>query len=186
VAPAGHGGQRACVPRADETDWGHLTVDGSLHRTYWIAEWPRLDVPPNWLEPVLLHAGGVRTFALLYEPVPPSRSQRRIDRDSTRLAADEEQRTRGGFRIGASHRRAQAAVLERESELVAGFRELEFAGFVTVSAPTLEVLERSCSEYEQVAAQAGLEIRPLHGRQDLGIVCSLPVGRGLAAKRGIS
>ena len=173
-------------PLATETDWGHLTVDGSLHRTYWIAEWPRLDVPPNWLEPLLLHAGGVRTFALLYEPVPPSRSQRRIDRDSTRLAADEEQRTRGGFRIGASHRRAQAAVLERESELVAGFRELEFAGFVTVSAPTLEVLERSCAEYEQVAAQAGLEIRPLHGRQDLGIVCSLPVGRGLAAKRGIS
>lgn len=173
-------------PLATEAKWGHLVVDGSLHRTYWIAEWPRLDVAPNWLEPMLLHAGGVRTFALLYEPVPPSRSQRRIERDSTRLAADEEQRTRGGFRIGAHHRRAQAAVLERESELVGGFHELEYAGFVTVSASSLDTLERSCAEYEQVAAQTGLELRPLDGRHDLGLVCSLPLGRGLAAPRGIT
>lgn len=172
-------------PLATESEWDHLMVDGSLHRTYWIAEWPRLDVPPNWLEPMLLHSGGVRTFSLHYEPVPPSRSQRRVDRDSTRLAADEEQRTRGGFRIGARHRRAQADVLEREAELVAGFYELEYAGFVTVSAPDHETLQRSCAEYEQVAAKAGLEIRALDGRHDLGFVCSLPVGRGLAPKRGI-
>jgi hypothetical protein len=170
-------------PLATDVAWDRLAVDRSLHRTYWVAEWPRLDVPPNWLEPVLLHAGGVRGFALHYEPVAPSRSQRRIDRDSTRLAADQEQRTRGGFRIGARHRRAQSAVLDREAELVAGFFELEFAGFVTVSAPDAEALGRSCAEYEQVAAQAGLELRPLDGRHDLGIVCMLPVGRGLAPKR---
>ena len=105
-----------------------------------------------------------------------------MDRDSTRLAADEEQRTRGGFRIGARHRRAQSAVLEREAELVAGFYELEYAGFVSISASNLEELERSCAEYEQVAAQSGLELRALDGRHDLGIVCSLPLGRGLAPR----
>jgi len=173
-------------PLATEAEWDHLAADSSVHRSYWVAEWPRLDVGPNWLEPMLLHAGGVRTFAVHYEPVPPSRSQRRIDRDSTRLAADEEQRSRGGFRIGARHRRAQSAVLERESELVAGFYELEYAGFVTISASTLDELQRSCTEYEQVAAQSGLELRPLDGRHDLGFVCSLPVGRGLAPRHGIS
>jgi len=172
-------------PLATETAWDHLTADGSMHRTYWIAEWPRLDVAPNWLEPMLLHAGGIRTFALHYEPVAPSRSQRRIDRDSTRLAADEEQRNRSGFRIGAHLRRAQSAVLEREAELVGGFSELEYAGFVTVSASDRDTLDRSCAEYEQVAAQAGLELRPLDGRHDLAVVCSLPLGRGLAPKRGI-
>lgn len=169
-------------PLATEAEWDRLAADGSLHRSYWVAEWPRLDVGPNWLEPMLLHAGGVRTFALHYEPVQPSRSQRRVDRDSTRLAADEEQRTRGGFRIGARHRRAQSAVLEREAELVAGFYELEYAGFVTVTASSVDELERSCAEYEQVAGQSGLELRPLDGRHDLGIVCSLPLGRGLAPR----
>jgi hypothetical protein len=170
-------------PLAVAAEWGHVRVDGSCHRAYWVAEWPRLDVGPNWLEPLLLHAGGVRTFAIHYEPVPPSRSQRRIDRDSTRLAADEEQRSRAGFRIGARHRRAQSAVLEREHELVAGYAELEYAGFVIVSAADSDTLARSCSEYEQVAAQAGLELRALEGRHDLGLVCALPIGRGIARRR---
>ncbi|HVT77856.1 MAG TPA: SCO6880 family protein [Acidimicrobiales bacterium] len=170
-------------PLATAAEWAEVTVDGSCHRTYWIAEWPRLDVGPNWLEPLLLHAGGVRTFAVHYEPVPPSRSQRRIDRDSTRLAADEAQRSRAGFRIGARHRRAQSAVLEREAELVAGYAELEYAGFVVVSASDSETLAKSCAEYEQVAAQAGLELRALEGRHDLGLVCALPIGRGVARRR---
>jgi len=177
VSPASMG------PMATATEWGHVVVDGSCHRTYWVAEWPRLDVGPNWLEPMLLHAGGVRTFALHYEPVPPSRSQRRIERDSTRLATDEEQRSRAGFRIGARHHRAQAAVAEREAELVAGYAELEYAGFLTVSAPDPDLLALSCSEHEQIAAQAGLELRALDGRHDLGLVCSLPVGRGIAPRR---
>src|SRR3546814_9520241 len=72
---------------------------------------------------------------------------------------------------------AQTAGAEREAALVAGYAELEFAGFLTVSAADEETLERSCAEYEQAAAQAGLELRALHGRHDLGVVCALPIGR---------
>lgn len=169
-------------PLATDARWSALVVDGSVHRTYWIAEWPRLEVGPNWLEPLLLHAGAVRCFAIHYEPVPPSRAFRRIERDATRLGADEEQRARSGFRIGARHRRAEEAVMEREAELVAGYAELEFAGFVTVTAADEASLSVACSEYEQAAAQAGLEIRPLGGRHDAGFVCTLPLGRGLARR----
>lgn len=170
-------------PLATESAWDHVRVDGSLHRCYWVAEWPRLEVGPSWLEPLLLYPGGTRTFTMLYEPVAPSRSQRQVDRDSTRFAADDEQRERSGFRIGARHRRVQAAVLEREAELVAGYAEFEFAGLLTVTAPDEESLQRASAEYEQAAAQAGLEIRPLHGRHDLALACSLPLGRGLAPRR---
>lgn len=177
VAPAALG------PMATVAQWGHLRVDGSCHRTYWVAEWPRLEVGPDWLEPVLLAGGGVRTLSLLFEPVAPSRSRRRVDRDATRLAADEEQRSRAGFRIGARHHRARQAVAEREAELVAGYAEFDFAGFVTVTAADPETLARSCAEHEQAAAQAGLELRPLDGRHDLGLLCALPLGRGLARRR---
>lgn len=170
-------------PLATQLEWDRLRVDGALHRTYWVAEWPRLDVPANWLEPLLLHAGGTRTFTVHCEPVPPSRSRRRIDRDATRLAADGEQRSRAGFRVGARHHRTEAAVLEREAELVAGHAELEYAGFLTVTAATGEELERSCADYEQAAAQAGLELRPVNGQHDLGFVCALPLGRGLTTRR---
>src|SRR2546430_9802783 len=65
------------------------STDGGMHRTYWIAEWPRLEVGPNWLEPLLLQGSGIRTFSLHYEPVAPSHAQRRVDRDSTRLRSEE-------------------------------------------------------------------------------------------------
>ena len=93
-------------PMAVANEWDHVRVDGAVHAAFVVAEWPRLDLPPNWMEPLLLHAGSVRTVAVHYEPVPPSRSHRQIDRDSTRLGSDEEQRLRTGFRIGARHRRA--------------------------------------------------------------------------------
>jgi hypothetical protein len=183
AAMAGLVSRYNCGPLATETAWGHLRVDAALHRNYWVAEWPRLEVPAGWLEPLLLHPGGVRTFALHCEPVPPSRSRRGVDRDATRLAADGEQRSRAGFRVGARHRRSEVAVLEREAELVAGHAELGYSGFLTVTAATEEELDRSCADYEQAAALAGLELRALHGRHDLAFTCGLPIGRGLTARR---
>jgi hypothetical protein len=183
AAMAGLVSRYNCGPLATETRWGQLRVDAALHRIYWVAEWPRLEVSAGWLEPLLLHPGGVRTFALHCEPVAPSRSRRGVDRDATRLAADGEQRSRAGFRVGARHRRSEVAVLEREAELVAGHAELGYSGFLTVTAATEEELERSCADYEQAAALAGLELRALHGRHDLAFVCGLPIGRGLTARR---
>ena len=72
-------------------------------------------MPPNWMESLLLHAGGIRTIAVHYEPVAPSRSRRIVDRDSVKLTTDEEQRTRTGFRITARHCRAESETLARRS-----------------------------------------------------------------------
>src|SRR5205085_10498713 len=141
---------------AEAAGW-HVRVDGPVHRPFWVAEWPRLDVPPNWMGPLILQPGAVRTVSVVYGPVPPGRSRRQIDREATKLASDEEQRTRAGFRIGARHRRQQGALVEREAELVAGFGELCFAGFVTVSAANPEALDAACADYTQTAAQAGLD-----------------------------
>jgi hypothetical protein len=162
---------------------GSFEADGSLHRAYLIAEWPRLDVPANWLEPLLLHAGGVRTVSVTCFPVPASRSARQVRRESTRLVSDAELRQAKGFRVSASHRRSEAAVAERESELASGFAELEHAGLVVVTAAEPEILERSCAEWEQVAARAGLELRPLDGRHDLAVVAALPLGRRIPTRR---
>src|SRR5690606_8910502 len=105
------------------------------------------------------------------------RSQRGVDRDATKLAADEAQRHRSGFRVGARQKRAAEEVLERERELVSGYAELRYCGFVTVTGSTHDTLERDCAEHEQVAARVGMELRPLDGQHDLGLGASLPVGR---------
>ena len=183
AAAAGVTPTHRAFPNATETSWSHIRVDGSAHRSFWVAEWPRLDVPPNWIEPLLLHPGAVRTVSVVYEPVPPGQSRRQVDREATKLVSDEEQRARSGFRIGARHRRLQEALAEREAELVAGYAELCFAGFVTVSVPEPAQLDVACAGYVQAAAQAGLDLRRLDGRHDVGLLCALPIGRGLATRR---
>lgn len=183
AAAAGVTAARRAAPLATDSTWSHLRVDGAVHRSFWVAEWPRLDVPPNWIEPLLLHPGAVRTVSVVYEPVPPGQSRRQVDREATKLVSDEEQRARSGFRIGARHRRQQEALAEREAELVAGYAELSFAGLVTVSVPEPDQLDEACAGYVQAAAQAGLDLRRLDGRHDLGLLCALPIGRGLATRR---
>jgi hypothetical protein len=158
-------------------------VDGAIHRAYVVAEWPRYEVPANWLEPLLLHAGGVRTVSVTCFPVSPSRSARQVRRESTRLASDAELRHAKGFRTSARHRRAETAVAEREAELAAGFPELEHLGIVVVTAGDAEALERSCAEWEQTATQAGLELRPLDGRHDLAFAATLPLGHQIPTRR---
>jgi hypothetical protein len=179
VAVAGAG------PMAMRAWWDHVAVDGAVHAAFVIAQWPRLEVPANWFEGLLLHPGGIRTVAVVYEPVAPLRSQRHIDRETVKLASDEEQRTRSGFRVGARHRRAQAEVAERESGLVAGYAELEYVGVVVVTATDRAELERCCADYEQAAAGSGVELRRLDGRHDLALACMLPIGRGVAGRRGL-
>lgn len=175
---AGLHSARNAGPMATRNEWTHLVVDGAFHACFAVVEWPRLEVPPNWMEPLLLHAGGTRTVAVHLEPVPPSRSQRQVDRDSTRLVVDAEQRSRSGFRVGARHRRAESDVAARESELVAGYCELEFCGLITISAADVDTLERSCAEWEQIAAQAGLQLRRLNAQHDTAFACTLPIGIG--------
>ena len=165
------------APLAVDTAWRHVTVDQALHRCYWIADWPRLEMPSDWLATLLLHPGGIRTVTVVHEPVPPSRSRRAIDREVTRLTSDEEERVRRGFRVRAQHRRAHTEVLAREAELVAGYAELRYAGFVTVTAFDPHSLDDQAADWEQVAAQCGVELRALDGQHDLGVAAALPLGR---------
>lgn len=160
----------------------HWEVDGSLHRVFWFREWPRFDVGPTWMSDLLLYGGAVRTVAMSYQPVPPRVSQRAILRQSAKIEADVDQRQRTGFRVGAHHRRASRAVEEREEELVAGYSELEYVGFVAVCAATAEALDLACADVVQMAAGCGIELRPLDRRHDQGVAVCLPLARGMAPK----
>jgi hypothetical protein len=62
--------------------------------------------------------------------------------------------------------------------VVSGHTDVEFSGFVTVTAPTLEALEAARSLVTRAASQAACEVRPLYGRQLQGFVlAALPLAR---------
>ena len=167
-------------PIAAETAWDHYRTDGAVHRTYWVAQWPRLAVGPAFLSPLLITAQAVRSIAVTFEPVPPHRARRAVEAAATSEEADEQLRAERGFRTTARRLKQREATLQRERELAEGHQEVRFAGYVTVSARDLDELEVACDEVEQSAHQAYLDLQPLWGQQDVGFTQgALPIGRGL-------
>jgi hypothetical protein len=166
----------AAGPLIVDPAWRSVRLDGVWHRTWWVASWPRLAVPPAWLEPFLAVDGVTRTMTVTMLPVPTQQSRRRIERDLVKLESDAATKEERGRRVDARHRRTTEALLEREQELVAGFTEMAYVGLVGVAAASEDELEEDSQVVEQLAHEAGMDLRVLDGRQDLGWAAALPLG----------
>ncbi len=166
-------------PMAVEPSWDAVHTDGTWHATYWIAEWPRVDVTPDFLAP-LLFSPLRRSLSMVMEPMSPSRAARQVAQARTADLADGELRRRGGFLVTARQTREKAGVEERDVELADGHAQFRFSGYVTVTTDSRAELSTARAAVEQAAGQAGIELRLLYGAQDVAFACSLPLGRGLS------
>lgn len=166
-------------PLVTDISWSTYRTDGVWHATYWIAEWPRIDVGPDFLAPLLLRTEAMRTIAVTMEPVSAMRAIRSVEAARTSTAADEELRNRAGFVTTSRRQREQESLAEHERDLSDGHAFYRFTGFVTVTAPTHEELSAACGEIEEAAGRSFLDIRRLNGQQDIAFTYGLPLCRGL-------
>jgi hypothetical protein len=165
-------------PLALEEGWAWCRADGMWHASFWIAEWPRVEVGPDFLAPLLLI--GVRAaLSVVMAPVPPDKALRQVRSARTADVADTELRARAGFLGSARRQREADGVERREAELADGHQELRFSGFLTVSAADPAQLVAACAEAEHAAAACRVELRRLYGRQKEAFTWTLPLGRGL-------
>jgi hypothetical protein len=172
----------AAWPLATETHWNSYRTDGGWHATFWIAEWPRTPVGPDFLAPLLLGTAARRTVAVTMEPQPPAKAVRAAEQARTTGLAEDQLRTARGF-LTSHRRRRQADDLERRAgELQAGYADYRFAGYVTVTGATADELEDACAQVAHAAAQSGLQLRRLVGQQDTAFTFTLPLCRGLARR----
>jgi hypothetical protein len=166
-------------PMATDVEWDRVRTDANWHATYWIAEWPRVDVGPDFLAPLLL--GPLRrSVGVVMEPMSPSRAIRAVEQARTADIADSELRRRGGFLSTARRAREAELVVRREGELADGHGSYRFSGYVTVTAPNATQLQEWCETTEHAAGQARLELRRLFGDQERALLCTLPLCRGLS------
>ena len=166
-------------PLGADEHWEHYRADGALHATFWIAQWPRVDVSPMFMDALLGGSSVVRTVAVTLEPIAPERSTREAEAAVTRDHADRELRHRFGQAETARQRQAQDAAVRREAELAAGHAEVRLAGFVTVSGRDQDDLRRACAEVHEQAVRARLELHRMYGQQADAFTFTLPLCRGL-------
>jgi Putative type VII ESX secretion system translocon, EccE len=165
-------------PMAMHETWSQVRVDGMVHATFWVAEWPRIEVRSDFLAPVLL--GSARsTLAVVMEPLGPDAAVRKVEASRTADLADSELRRRGGFVSTARHARESEVLARREAELAEGHASFRYSGFVTVSAASEEELVAACDVVQHAAGQSRLALRRLYGDQASAYTCTLPLCRGL-------
>jgi hypothetical protein len=166
---------------AMEEEWDVVHVDGLFHATFWVAEWPRLEVRSDFLAPLLLGAARA-TLSVVMEPLGPEQAVRKVEASRTADMADAELRRRSGFISTARHSRESEVLVRREAELADGHASFRYSGFITVSAPNQSELVTACDVVQHAASQSRLVIRRLYGDQAGAYTCTLPLGRGLAGR----
>ena len=131
----------------------------------WISEWPRSQVFPGFLSPLVFTNGILRTVSLHYLPVRADQAARDLRKKKTELISDAHQRTRIGQIEDASANAEYDDLLHQEADLTAGHGVLRTTGLICVTAPTVDELDAAVASIEQAAIQASCETRRLVGQQ---------------------
>lgn len=170
----------ACGPMRAENTWSYYRTDSAVHRCWWVLQWPRQHVEAGFLSPLLLSSQYRRTISLIFEPLSPTRANRRVTVKQSGVLSESVLRQR--FRRRTTRRQEVEAgdVDRRESELVAGHGLYRMLGFVSVSADDLSQLEGASGEIESLAQRSHLEVARLSGEHDQAFgAAALPLARGL-------
>ena len=165
-------------PLAISEHWDCLRHDSAWSSVLWISEWPRIDVPPDFLHALIFVPGVRRTLSLIARPLPTDDALRQIRKEKTEAVADQAQKARIGQIADLSDAEEYQDLLNRERSIISGHTDVEFTGFITVTAGTKEAMEAARAAVVRAAGQSACEARPLFGRQAQGfLLSSLPLAR---------
>ncbi|GAA1448988.1 SCO6880 family protein [Leifsonia poae] len=156
--------------------WDTMRVDESWHQTFWVAEWPRTDVRTGFLEPLLYAGDATRVITLQVRPVATHKALAQLNRAQSDMETSATIRMKLSSRIPLTHLREEEDLAVREHDLVDGFGDVQYRGFVTVSAESKDALSKARTDIEQASHPARLVLASMSGQQAAGFVTgALPV-----------
>ncbi|MEY9951669.1 SCO6880 family protein [Leifsonia sp. EB34] len=156
--------------------WDSMRVDQSWHQTFWVAEWPRTDVRTGFLEPLLYAGDATRVITLQVRPVATHKALAQLNRAQSDMETAATIRMKLSSRIPLTHLREEEDLAVREHDLVDGFGDVQYRGFVTISAESKDALAKARTDIEQASHPARLVLASMSGQQAAGFVTTaLPV-----------
>lgn len=165
-------------PVAVTERWDSIRSDSAHHAVLWISEWPRSQVYPGFLSPLVLSSGILRTLSLHYLPVRADQAARDLRRKRTELISDKTQRQKIGQIEDATTAAEYVDVVQQEADISAGHGLARVTGLISVTASTSDGLEAAVAAVEQAAIQASCECRRLVGQQARAFAAAaLPLSR---------
>lgn len=68
-------------PIAVDEEWARMRSDSGWYTTLWVSEWPRLEVVPGFLWPLVLAPQVRRSLSIVAEPVPTAAALKEVRAD---------------------------------------------------------------------------------------------------------
>lgn len=165
---------------------GIVLTDSGVHTTMWIHEWPRSDAAVGFIEPVVFarmpSTGEAITHVLsiVLTPVSVKRAMRRIEDDKKIWRGNEKLRAKRGVDGSAADAADWEALERQEEEIVAGHGEFRYGAYLTVTAPSEELLDQAVAGMRNALARAGMEPQVLYCQQAEALMVNiLPLGLGM-------
>jgi hypothetical protein len=172
-------GMDTAGPVAISERWDRFRSDSGWSVVLWVSDWPRIDVPPHFLHPLVFSPGVRKTISIVARPLPTNDALKAIRRAKTEAISDSQQKAKIGQIQDLSDVQEYEDLLNRERALISGHADVAFSGFISVTAATEDTLSAAVSQIERAASQAACETRILYGRQTQGfIVAALPLAIG--------
>lgn len=167
-------------PVALSEHWDRFRSDSGWSAVLWVSDWPRIEVPPHFLHPLVFSPGVRKTISIVAHPLGTTEALKAIRREKTEAISDSHQKAKIGQIQDLSDVKEYDDLLDRERALISGHADVAFSGFISATAATEEMLSAAVSQIERAASQAACETRVLYGRQTQGFVAAaLPLARGV-------
>ena len=155
-------------------------ADGSHHATFWLKQWPMLEVAPGWLQPLTLRCQApALTVSIVLKPDRREVALKRARRKRTRHRTAAEERRRQGQMETVDHGHQESQAERLEVELANGSSPWFWEGYLPVSAPDRDALADAVRSLESACTECELTPVLLRYSQAEAFTFTLPLARGL-------
>lgn len=163
------------APTSVEVDFKNIRVGDLFFRSFIVVDYPR-EVSPNWLS-ILIDYKETMNVSMFIYPVESKDILSNLKRKVAEMEATIESDMKNGIEPDPKVRAALEDAVALREELARGLeRFFQFGLYITLSARTVEELDRKSSELASLLSSNLLVIKPATLQMEEGFKTTLPLG----------
>lgn len=164
------------APSSVEVDFKYIRVGEMFYRSFIVVDYPR-EVSPNWLS-VLIDYKETMNVSMFIYPVESRDILSNLRRKIAEMEATIESDMKNGVEPDPKVRAALEDAIALREELARGLeRFFQFGLYVTLSARSIEELDKKSNELTSLLASNLLVIKPATLQMEDGFKTTLPLGQ---------
>lgn len=153
----------------------YLHVGDTYARTLWVDKWPSDPASMGFVSQLVAGTNAQIIFTQAFAPLSESKARKGLNNRKSELERIERMNRNMGRNSDPRLLLEEAEVDSRLTELAVHKAEVSFQGFITILAPSKEVLDTQTREI--ITSMPFMHFDRMHGQQYIGWINALPLGQ---------